>query len=85
MDTSIIIKAAFSTVGTVQMLKNFINLKNKKLWVIPTVLFAVVYTMPFIPAWVLDAVLTVSGATLFYDTIVKSFEKIFTNNTDSAE
>lgn len=80
MDTTLIVKAAFATVGVVQMLKNIITLRHKKLWMIPTIVLAVVFTLPCIHSWVLDTVLTISGATLFYDTIVKAFEKLFSKS-----
>lgn len=81
MDWTVVIKAAFSTVGLIQLLKNVVTFKNKKLWIIPTVILSVVLSLPFIPDFVYTACLTLSSATLFYDTILKAFEKVF--NKDS--
>lgn len=78
METELIAKAVLCTVGVVQMLKNFIPVKIKWMWALITIVVGVVFSLPFIPEWVMTAALVVSGATLFYDTIMKSFEKLFT-------
>lgn len=81
MDTEEIIRASVATVGTVQMIKNFVILKNTKLWTIPTIVLAVLYSIfsIFLPEWVIDIVLVICGASLFYDTIFKAFESFFKN------
>lgn len=82
METTVILRAALCTVGVVQMLKNFIPCKIKWVWALVTVVIGSVFSLPFIPEWILNAALVVSGATLFYDTIVKTFEKLFTRGKD---
>lgn len=80
MNAEIMMKAAIATVGVVQIIKNLVNKEGKVLWTIVTVLVGIgICGIQYLcPAWVMDALITVSGSTLFYDTIVKTFEKMFT-------
>ena len=80
METDMMVKAAVAVVGSVQMLKNFTKTLKVPgfVWAILSIGLGVIYSLPSMPAWVLDAVVVVSAATLFYDTIVKYFEKKFT-------
>lgn len=78
MDNELIIKAAMVTVGVVQILKNFITLKNGKLWTIPTMITAVIASVigEYFSPKVLDIVLVVCIASLFYDSIFKTLENL---------
>lgn len=74
------INAAICTVGTVQLIKNFVPGKGGKVvWTIITILIGVGMTLiqRLAPTWVMDAILVVDGASLFYDTIYQTFEKRF--------
>lgn len=80
MDTTAIMKAAIAIVGVVQLIKNMANNKGGKLvWTIVTVLCGIGITaiQYLCPAMVMDSVIVISGATIFYDTIYQTFEKIF--------
>lgn len=80
METTAICKAALATVGVVRLIKNLIpKTLPKWLWSILTIIIGsgICVVQYLCPAWVMDAVITVSGATVFYDTIYKGFEKLF--------
>jgi hypothetical protein len=79
MDTAIIVKVAVATVGVVQLIKNLINKGNKLIWTLVTigVGFGMTALQYLAPTWVMDGAIIVSGASLFYDTIYQTFEKIF--------
>lgn len=79
MDTSAIIKVAVATVGVTQLLKNLIGKGGKIIWTIITILVGVGISVIqcLCPSTVMDSAIAISGASIFYDTIYKSFEKIF--------
>lgn len=79
MDTSAILKVAVATVGVTQLLKNLIGKGGKAVWTIVTILVGVgISVMQYLcPTVVMDSAIAISGASIFYDTIYKSFEKIF--------
>lgn len=85
MDTSAILKVAVATVGVTQLLKNLIGKGGKVgkvgkvVWTIITILVGVgISVMQYLcPTVVMDSAIAISGASIFYDTIYKSFEKIF--------
>lgn len=84
MDTSAIVKVAVATVGVTQLLKNLIGKGGKVVWTIATILCGIGITIIqcLCPAVVMDGIIAVSGATIFYDTIYKTFEKIFKGGKD---
>lgn len=85
MDTATIIKVAVATVGVTQLLKNLFVTKDgttkggKVIWTIITVLCGIGITavQSLCPSIITDGIIAVSGATIFYDTIYKTFEKLF--------
>ena len=79
MDTAAIIKVAVATVGVTQLLKNLIGKGGKRIWTFVTVLCGtgIVAIQYLCPPLVMDGVIAVAGATVFYDTIYKTFEKMF--------
>lgn len=79
MDTTAICKVAVATVGVVQLLKNLIGKGGKVVWTIVTVLCGIGITAVqyLCPPVIMDGIIAVAGATVFYDTIYKTFEKIF--------
>lgn len=79
MDTAAIVKVAVATVGVTQLLKNLIGKGGKRIWTSVTVLIGVgiVAIQYLCPPLVMDGVIAVAGATVFYDTIYKTFEKMF--------
>ena len=82
MDTAAIIKVAVATVGVTQLLKNLIDKGGKVVWTIVTILVGVGISVIqcLCPSTVMDSTIAISGASIFYDTIYKSFEKIFKHN-----
>lgn len=85
MDTAAIVKAAVATVGVVQLLKNFIGKGGKIVWTIVTLLCGTGITalQYLCPVWVMDSIIVIAGASLFYDTIYQTFEKIFKAREDT--
>lgn len=79
MNAESIFKGAISIVGVVQLLKNFIPIKAGWVWTIFTILVGIgISALQYLsPTWVMDAIITISGASLFYDTIYQTFEKLF--------
>lgn len=84
MNTAAIVKVAVATVGVTQLLKNLIGKEGKILWTIITILVGVgISVMQYLcPSVVMDSTIAISGASIFYDTIYKSFEKIFKHDSD---
>lgn len=84
MDTTAIIKIAVATVGVVQLIKNLTNKGGKVTWTIITVLCGtgISVVQCLCPAPIMDGVIAVAGATVFYDTIYKTFEKMFKRGED---
>jgi hypothetical protein len=70
---------ALATVGITEVLKNLIQKGGKRFWTIVTILDGALLTVIAIycPEIVLGGIVAVSGATVFYDTIYKSFQKFF--------
>lgn len=78
MNAEFIFKGALSIVGTVQLLKQFIPCKKGWVWTIITILVGsgICLIQSRFPC-VAEPIVMVTGATIFYDTIYQSFEKIF--------
>lgn len=78
MNAEFIFKGALSIVGTVQLLKQFIPCKKGWVWTIITILVGsgICLMQSRFPR-VAEPIVMVTGATIFYDTIYQSFEKIF--------
>lgn len=79
MNTESITKVALATVGVTQILKNLIPFKAGKIWTLFTILVGIGITaiQCLCPSVVMDSTIAISGATIFYDTIYQSFEKLF--------
>ena len=69
-------KQAVSVIGTVEMIKNFTKRFNIPgfVWVLITIVFCVVYSLPVVIEHIDIAVLA-SVCTLFYDTILQFIKK----------
>ncbi len=84
---SVLLARAVNVVGSLEVLKNYT--KGKKVpgavWAILGLMFSVVYSLPFIPAWVSDAALVYNTATLFYDYILQSVKKKFLKSDGEKE
>lgn len=79
MDTTAIVRVAVATVGVTQLLKNLIGKGGKVTWTIATILVGIgISAMQCLcPSVVMDSTIAISGASVFYDTIYQTFEKIF--------
>lgn len=77
--TTLILKIALATVGTTEVIKNFVQKGGKKVWTFVTLIVGAGITVVAIycPENVLTGVVAVSGAVVFYDTIFKAFQKFF--------
>ena len=79
MDLSSIILVSLSTVGVTEVIKNFIQKGGKRIWTLATIVVGILMTLisVYFNEKVLLGIVSVSGATLFYDTVYKSFHKVF--------
>lgn len=78
MNAEFIFKGALSIVGTVQLLKQFIPCKKGWAWTIITILVGSgICLMQSRFPHMAEPIVMVTGATIFYDTIYQSFEKLF--------
>lgn len=68
-----------ATVGVTEILKNLIQKGGKRVWTLITVVVGVVMTVVafYLPEKIMYGIIGVSGATVFYDTIFKTFQKLF--------
>ena len=81
---------AIATVGTTEIIKNFIQKGGKRIWTLITLLVGALMSVVafYLPEKILYGIIGVSGATVFYDTIYKAFQKMFeriANGTDTAD
>lgn len=74
-------KTIVTIVGNTELIKKYT--KNIKVpgvvWVLVVILFSVLYSLPFIPAWVQKASLLASVSTLFYDYILAALKSKMEN------
>ena len=70
---------ALATVGVTEIIKNLIQKGGKRVWTLATIGVGVCMVLIafYLPEKVLYGIIGVSGATVFYDTIFKTFQKIF--------
>ena len=78
METEILLWSMVAIVGTVGVLKNPIEKGGRKTWTVVTVVVGVgvAYLALKLPIKAIQVWVAVTGATLFYDTIFKAFEKL---------
>lgn len=76
---TLVLKIALATVGVTEVIKNFIQKGGKKVWTLITLCVGVgmVFVVMYCPENVVLGIVGVSGAVVFYDTIFKSFKKLF--------
>ena len=77
--TMLILKIALATVGMTEVIKNLIQKGGKKCWTFVTIIVGAGMTVVAVlcPEVILTGIVAVSGAVVFYDTIFKSFKKLF--------
>ena len=78
METSILVWTMVAIVGTVGVIKNLVGKGSKRVWTIVTVVVGVGVAIAamYLPIKALQVWVAVTGATLFYDTIFKAFQKL---------
>lgn len=78
MQTELLLWTMIAIVGTVGVVKNFTDKGGRKIWTLITIIIGIgvaVCAMK-LPISALQVWVAVTGATLFYDTIFKSFQKL---------
>lgn len=87
MENELLFWTMVAIVGTVGVIKNLVGKGGKKVWTIVTLVvgIGVAIAAMYLPLKVLQIWVAVTGATLFYDTIFKTFEKIVKNEKTSGE
>ena len=70
---------ALSTVGVTEIIKNLVQKGGKRIWTLATIVVGIGMTFVafFLPETVMYGIIGVSGATVFYDTVFKTFQNIF--------
>ena len=78
METDVLVWTMVAIVGTVGVFKNLIPYGGKKVWTLVTLVVGtgIATLAMYVPIEVLQVWVAVTGATLFYDTIFKSFQKL---------
>ena len=81
------ILVALATVGTTEILKNLIQKGGKRVWTLVTIVVGVgmSFIAFYLPEKILYGIIGVSGATVFYDTVYKTFQKIFQKPEESKQ
>lgn len=72
---------ALATVGVTELIKNLVQKGGKRVWTLATIAVGVCMSLVafYLPEKILYGIIGVSGATVFYDTIFKTFKKLFEN------
>ena len=80
IDFKSIMQIAMFMVGITQTLKQFFEIKNKKVKILVTLGVGIVggVLLQFVPAWIFTTLLGMSIGVVFYDYVLKSIEKFFT-------
>jgi FtsH-binding integral membrane protein len=80
-------EVALATVGVTELIKNFVGKGGKKVWSLVTILVggAMSAVSVFCPEIILQCIVGVSGAVVFYDTIFKAFQKLFSKIAEKGE
>ena len=78
---------ALATVGVTEIIKNLVQKGGKRVWTLVTLVVGVgmSFIAFYLPEKVLYGIIGVSGATVFYDTIFKTFKKLFEKKTSEVE
>lgn len=87
IETEIILWTMVAIVGTVGVVRNFISKGGKRIWTLITIVIGigVAFAAMYLPLKALQVWVAVTGATLFYDTIFKSFQKLIERIAEKKE
>lgn len=78
MDEELIFWTMIAIVGTIGVIRNFIEKGGKKVWTAVTLVVGtgIAAAALYLPIKVLQVWVAVTGATLFYDTLFKAFKSL---------
>ena len=78
MQSELLIWTMVAIVGTVGVIKNLVGKGGKRVWTLVTLVVGtgVAIAALYLPLKVIQVWVAVTGATLFYDTIFKAFQKL---------
>ena len=78
MQSELLIWTMVAIVGTVGVIKNLVNKGGKRVWTLVTLIVGagVAVAALYLPLKAMQVWVAVTGATLFYDTIFKAFQKL---------
>ena len=78
IDIQAIIQIAVFMVGITQLLKQFFEVKHRKLKILLTILVGIAggVLLHFLPTWIFTTLLGVSVGVIFYDNVLKLLEKL---------
>lgn len=78
MDVPAIFQVAIFMVGITQVLKQFFEVKHKKLKIVLTIFVGLAggIFLHYLPTWIFMTLLGIAVGVIFYDTILKILEKI---------
>ncbi len=78
IDVPAIIQIAVFMVGITQLLKQFFDVKHRKLKILLTILVGVAggILLHFLPTWVFTSLLGIAVGVIFYDNVLKILEKL---------
>lgn len=73
--------------GVTEIIKNLIQKGGKRVWTLATIGVGVCMVLIafYLPKEILYGIIGVSGATIFYDTIFKTFQKLFEKKPSEVE
>ena len=73
--------------GVTEIIKNLIQKGGKRVWTLATIGVGVCMVLIafYLPKEILYGIIGVSGATIFYDTIFKTFQKLFDKKPSEVE
>ena len=79
IDVPAIIQIAVFMVGLTQLLKQFFELRHRKLKILLTIAVGVAggLLLHFLPSWCFTSLLGISVGVVFYDYFLKALEKLF--------
>jgi hypothetical protein len=70
--------ASMETVGAIEVMKNFFQPPNKKVWTVVmmplSLLFCAIYS--YLPSWVTAGILAICACQICWDTILQTFKRI---------
>lgn len=79
IDVPFIMQVALFMVGITQCLKQFFELKSRKLKILLAICVGATggVLLFFVPSWIFNTILGISVGVVFYDYILKGLEKMF--------